>query len=924
MFKLMACVLLYPGSKGTNMPISINRLLLLTLILFIVVESFSVASAKTVMVFAPHPDDEVLMTAGVIRNALQNGDTVKVVVVTNGDYTGVSDGYARLRESVSGLTLLGMDDQDIIFLGYGDASLTNIYNATSETTILTSNAGQTKTYGDQGLGGIDYHSYLYGIQGDYNKQTLFSDIQAAITNYSPDEIYVTSLYDNHADHRTTYLFVIESLVRLKRQGVNLSPLVREFLVHAPCEYCDPTSHWPAPFTPTELFSKPPFLDLTPLRWNEIESVIVPIEMQSANENDNLKYQTISRYVSQATQWLFTFVKRNEFYWERDFKNLAFNASVTVSSESSETGQLGTSAVDGIVDGYPGDFRKEWATLGQTGGAWIRLSWGQVQEVSQVRLYDRPNLGENIIAGTLSFSDGSTFPVGTLSNNGAGYTVTFPPKLVTSVSFRVDSARGRNIGLAEMEVFGPSSKAPANIAPQITGGPIATPSSISDIDTTVLSLSSSDADGDSLSYRWTVNGGKIIGAGPSVSFYPPLVTQNTVFQAVVSVSDGRGGSVNSSVQITVTPSGASNLAPSSTVSVSSQNASTAQIGIKAIDEIIDGYPQDYTKEWATMGELAGASITLNWAKPQEIIQVRLYDRPNDEDHVLSGTLLFSDGSTLPVGSLPNDGIGRSISFPRKFVTSVTFRMDNAVGRNIGLAEMQVFGFSSNSAPQITSGPTASPSLINDLQTSNLFVQATDADGDPIVYSWTTSGGSIDGTGQSVLFNPPQINTETVFTVTVTARDNQGGSAHQQTFITVTPSFLTNVALNATVSVSSENPSTSQLGSNAIDGVIDGYPGDYTKEWATLGELTGASITLQWSSPRELSTIKLYDRPNLNDHTLAGTLLFSDGSTLSVGSLPNNGQELIVSFDPKSVTSVTFRIDSAIGNNIGLAEIEAYGN
>ncbi|MGA9544730.1 MAG: PIG-L family deacetylase, partial [Candidatus Sulfotelmatobacter sp.] len=40
---------------------------------------------KRILVFAPHPDDEALMASGVIYSALQNGDTVNVVVMTNGD-----------------------------------------------------------------------------------------------------------------------------------------------------------------------------------------------------------------------------------------------------------------------------------------------------------------------------------------------------------------------------------------------------------------------------------------------------------------------------------------------------------------------------------------------------------------------------------------------------------------------------------------------------------------------------------------------------------------------------------------------------------------------------------------------------------------------------------------------------------------------
>ena len=128
---------------------------------------------------------------------------------------------------------------------------------------------------------------------------------------------------------------------------------------------------------------------------------------------------------------------------------------------------------------------------------------------------------------------------------------------------------------------------------------------------------------------------------------------------------------------------------------------------------------------------------------------------------------------------------------------------------------------------------------------------------------------------------------------------------------------------TVTVSSETASTSQYGIKAIDGVVDGWPGDYTKEWATFGQLAGAWIKLSWTSPVQISRVILYDRPNLTDQVLAGNLTFSDGSSVSVGTLPNAAQGLLVSFAAKTVTWLQFTVTKAQGQNIGLAEIQFYG-
>jgi len=125
----------------------------------------SVAAAKTIMIFGPHPDDEALIAAGRMRAAVTAGDTVKVVVVTNGDINGVQSGLRREGESVAAAQLLGLTEQDVIFLGYPDGSMLNIYYAPSPTDIITSAAGQTSTYGNRGLGGMDFHTYCTAPPG---------------------------------------------------------------------------------------------------------------------------------------------------------------------------------------------------------------------------------------------------------------------------------------------------------------------------------------------------------------------------------------------------------------------------------------------------------------------------------------------------------------------------------------------------------------------------------------------------------------------------------------------------------------------------------------------------------------------------------------------------------------------------------------
>jgi len=114
---------------------------------------------------------------------------------------------------------------------------------------------------------------------------------------------------------------------------------------------------------------------------------------------------------------------------------------------------------------------------------------------------------------------------------------------------------------------------------------------------------------------------------------------------------------------------------------------------AIDGIVGGYPEDISAEWASNGEKASAMLKLNWDTPQTINRIWLFDRPNTHaDQVTSGTLIFSDGSSITVGQLPDDAsAAKEIAFPPKQVTWLKFVITDVKPKtlNIGLSEIAVF-------------------------------------------------------------------------------------------------------------------------------------------------------------------------------------------------------------------------------------------
>jgi predicted alpha-1,2-mannosidase len=140
--------------------------------------------------------------------------------------------------------------------------------------------------------------------------------------------------------------------------------------------------------------------------------------------------------------------------QAQYVNLAKEAVVKVSSSLDDEFE-GKNAVDGII-GVPNN--GEWACDGKVTPwghidlPWIKLSWDEPKTISQVILYDRPSLEENIAGGKLSFSDGSEIWVRQLNSEGLGKKITFKTKTIEWVKFEATDATGKDIGLSEIEVY----------------------------------------------------------------------------------------------------------------------------------------------------------------------------------------------------------------------------------------------------------------------------------------------------------------------------------------------------------------------------------------------------------------------------------------------------------------------------------------
>ena len=261
-----------------------------------------------VLLLAPHPDDESIGTAGVIQAAIAQGAKVKVVLFTNGENNELAFivyekrivfrksafihmGEVRRKETIAAMLSLGINLNDIIFLGYPDFGtmeiLTKYWQDTSPYRSMLPR--QTR---------VPYPE-AFSPGAPYVGESILKDIKKLISDFKPTKIFVSHPVDTNRDHRALYVFLRIALWDLKAQeaGVQIFPC----LIHV--------VRWPSPrgYYPNLELKPPKEVGNGEIVWQSFS--LSDAEIKS-------KHDAIEFYKSQIKcdpPYLFTFARKNEIF-----------------------------------------------------------------------------------------------------------------------------------------------------------------------------------------------------------------------------------------------------------------------------------------------------------------------------------------------------------------------------------------------------------------------------------------------------------------------------------------------------------------------------------------------------------------------------------------------------------------------------------
>ncbi len=270
-------------------------------------------SADRLWVLAPHPDDEVLMAGELLRSAIAAHRPVTVLVMTNGDLSCGRNGFVREAETIAALSVLGVEEHQVHFLGYPDGFL----EALGEEPLVLARARPdgtcgtgSETYAFRGADGSDLHTELFGAAGPYVESGPVDDLTELLRRERPGEIVVTHPIDTHPDHAMTYAFLHRAL---ERAQLPVTPTILRAIVHrGPC--------WPngAGLEPCPDVRRS-FGTRVPALAGPLDRYVPTLRIPSA-DGGLTKRRAIASYASQLgtpvseESWLSSFARTEEVFW----------------------------------------------------------------------------------------------------------------------------------------------------------------------------------------------------------------------------------------------------------------------------------------------------------------------------------------------------------------------------------------------------------------------------------------------------------------------------------------------------------------------------------------------------------------------------------------------------------------------------------
>lgn len=401
---------------------------------------------RKVMLVVPHQDDDLNILGGTLEEYVRYGSELYPVFVTNGDYAGLTE--TRYQETVNVFASMGVPEENVIFLGYGDGwkeGGPHIYNAPSGQ-VMESHIGRTETYGTQ------IHS-AYREGRAYTIDNLTEDLKDVILKHRPDVIFCSD-YDHHIDHKAVTLLFDKVMGMLLKEHPDYTPVVYKAYAYGTAWEAEPDYYADNILSTTNLFEEPYNQKPVVYRWEDRGRFPVAAETLSRSLFGSGAYARLAMYYSQGAQLMADrVINGDRVAWQRHTNSLCLHAGITVSSGQAEflndfmlidncsLVEEGRQPYDGVWTPKREDTEKTAA-----------VNLNKVSDVSVIVLYDHPSEKHNVKNACITFDNGTVLETGALDAGGAATSILVDQKDVSAFTITLLETEGELAGLSEIEAF----------------------------------------------------------------------------------------------------------------------------------------------------------------------------------------------------------------------------------------------------------------------------------------------------------------------------------------------------------------------------------------------------------------------------------------------------------------------------------------
>ena len=412
----------------------------------------------TCLIVVPHPDDELNVAGQLIPSLVKRGWSLRVLFATNGDYI-ARQGIVRMREALAALQVLGVGEESVVFLGYGDGwkGAAHLYNSPG-TVPLESMGGRNETYGLPEH--PEYRLRKSGHHSIYTRANYKKDLKEAVLEIGAD-VLVSVDFDLHPDHRCLSLMLEEVLGEIFREREDYRPAVLKKFAYAGV-WMGPRDYFRFPARATCPPSRgsvndPAFLlDVPSYSWEGRLRFEVPAETRAARLWKNPVYRAARAYRSQSARLRADRIcNADAVYWPRRTDGLSYRAEFRASSGNpSYLNDFKLIDCPDVLRTGPGIFRDcVWTPDPGDPERAVTVSFPRPANVSRLVLYENCSPEDHILNGTVRFESGFLVRTGPLDPTGAGTKLDFDlQRGVRSLTFRITEASGRRPGLTEFEIY----------------------------------------------------------------------------------------------------------------------------------------------------------------------------------------------------------------------------------------------------------------------------------------------------------------------------------------------------------------------------------------------------------------------------------------------------------------------------------------